>query len=136
MAYRFQGVRLICLNAGDLRKGAAVALPGIGIITGKSNLQNVNLLRHEFGHFLQYRSMGFLFYWGRIAPLSLRSALKARKKRDYNHMSCWTEWSANLLSYNYFKKPADWDVENYPLKPPSNDVSSLPEPLKRELDSL
>jgi len=130
MASRFEGVRLICLNAGDFRKGAAVALPGIGIITGKSNLQNENLLRHEFGHFLQYRNIGFLFYWGRIAPVSLRSALKARKKRDYNHMSCWTEWSANLLSYNYFNKPADWDADRYPLKPPLAEGSDLPENLR------
>ena len=68
MFRKFEGINLIRLNAGNFRRGAAVTLPGIGIISGNDGLKQPDLLRHEFGHMLQYRKWGFFFYWTRIAP--------------------------------------------------------------------
>lgn len=120
MFRKFEGINLICINAGNFRRGAAVALPGIGIISGKESLKQPDLLRHEFGHMLQFREWGFFFYWTRIGPASLLSARKAIKEKTHIHMHCWTEWSANRLSYHYFNKPDDWDMVNYPVNPPLN----------------
>ena len=33
-------------------------------------------------------------------------------------MHTWTEWSANLLSYDYFGQPEDWDEIRFPLQSP------------------
>lgn len=115
---RFEGVRLIAFNQGAFRQGAAVCIPGLGIVASPAGVHSVSLLRHEFGHILQYRRWGFFVYWLLIAPASLLSARKFRKNKSYNHMHCWTEWTANQLSYHYFSKPADWDINRYPVGPP------------------
>lgn len=129
MFRHFEGVRLISLNSGLFCKGAAVTLPGIGIVAAEKGLQASGLLRHEFGHILQFRKWGFFFFWTRIAPVSLLSARRANRDNLYNHMHCWTEWSANRLSYNYFGKPADWDLNSYPLGPPSGTANNFPRKL-------
>ena len=129
MLNRFEGVRLIPLNSGIFLRGAAVALPGIGIVAGENGLQSSALIRHEFGHILQFRNWGFFFFWTRIAPASLWSARKANRENSYNHMHCWTEWSANQLSYTYFGKPADWDFERYPISSPSGKATIYPRKL-------
>ena len=98
---RFEGVAVYCINLWHFRRGGAMALPGIGIITGRSGIKNGDLLQHEFGHILQYRQCGFIFYWFRIAPSSLASALKAKRVPEHRHMQNWTEWTANLLSYHH-----------------------------------
>lgn len=132
---RFEGIHLISINAGNFRRGAAVTIPGLGIITGDSGVEDTDLLRHEFGHIVQYRKWGFVFYWTKIAPVSLRSARRANIDKSYRHMDCWTEWSANLLSYHYFNSPGDWDFINYPLKPPSGNPDLIPERVNRYLKS-
>jgi hypothetical protein len=131
---RFENISLIPLNAGIFKRGAAVTIPGLGIITGNAGIKNHDLLRHEFGHILQFRKWGFLFYWFRIAPDSVLSARKAIKSKTYNHMDCWTEWSANLLSYQYFNKPSDWNFTRFPIGPPAGVVTSLPEFLRKEIN--
>ncbi len=128
---RFENVRLIPFNVGVFRKGAAVTIPGIGIIAGDAGIRNQDLLQHEFGHILQYRKWGFLFYWTRIAPSSLMSASKAGRDKSWHHMKCWTEWSANRLSYLFFNSPVDWDLNSYPLNPPSYSLAGLPERVKQ-----
>lgn len=130
---RFENIRLIPFNAGVFKKGAAMTVPGLGIIAGNAGIENHDLLRHEFGHILQLRKWGFLFYWFRIAPNSVLSAHKANKIKTYNHMDCWTEWSANLLSYHYFNKPSDWDFTRFPIEPPAGNVASLPGFLRKEI---
>ncbi|HPG34397.1 MAG: hypothetical protein H6541_02165 [Lentimicrobiaceae bacterium] len=116
MFLQFEGIRIVCINAFLFRRGAAVTIPGVGIITGKSGACDINLLRHEFGHILQFRQQGACFYWCYIAPASLLSAIKAHRHYAYRHMSCWTEWSANLLSYRYFNEPESWDHLNFPVR--------------------
>jgi len=137
MGYKkFESISLIPFNAGVFKKGAAVTIPGLGIIAGNAGIGNRDLLRHEFGHILQFRKWGFFFYWLRIAPDSLSSARKANKIKTYNHMDCWTEWSANLLSYQYFKKPSDWNFTRFPIAPPAEKFASLPGYFKQKAIDL
>ncbi len=136
MTKKFEGIKLIPINAGHLRHGAAVTIPGIGIISGKTGIKQRDLLRHEFGHILQFREWGFIFYWFRIAPASLLSARKANKTIFYKHMGCWTEWSANLLSYHYFKEPLDWDFVRYPIQTTAEDINALPKYLRHKINSI
>lgn len=127
MSFRkFEDVKLICMNIWKFRQGAAVTLPGFGIITGNAASFDQGLLKHEFGHILQYRQCGFFFYWFRIAPVSFLSARRAGKEIHYNHMHCWTEWTANLISFHYFNSPEDWDHQHYPIKPSGSRISNPP----------
>ena len=134
MLMRFEGVRLLPLNVGLFSRGAAVTLPGIGIVAAEKGLKATDLLRHEFGHILQFRKWGFFFFWTCIAPASLWSARKANRDNSHNHMHCWTEWSANCLSYHYFGKPADWDFKHYPIGPPSGTDNNFPRKLSEILN--
>lgn len=116
MILYFEGIRVFTWNIRKFNHGAACTIPEVGIIVGIKQVDNIDLLRHEFGHILQYRQKGFLFFWARITPVSLWSAFRASIDRNYIHMHTWTEWSANLLSYHYFNQPAEWDFKKYPIQ--------------------
>lgn len=107
----FEGVPVYGSEFGDLKNGAAVTLPGIGIFVNPKDLANVHLLRHEFGHILQARKYGMQFFYSVIAPASLASA--ASKSGD--HQKYWTEVQANTFAYYYFNAPADWKLYEYPI---------------------
>lgn len=121
----FQGVRVFCPAFPPFStRRCAVTLPGLGIVCSKALAGDVQLLRHEFGHILQRRYFGWWFYWFCIAPVSLWSAVRASfSRRDENgrwtflHADTWTEWSANRLSYAYFRRPSGWPLWLYPLRP-------------------
>jgi RHS repeat-associated protein len=110
----FEGVRVRELNVGKFNEGAAMTIPNFGIIIGKSHKTDIELLRHEFGHILQYNLWGSFKYWTIVVPTSLFSA----SFNDWDaHMQKWTEWSANRLSYEYFGRPSDWDTEFFRINP-------------------
>jgi len=106
------------LDLHNFNQGAAYTIPGIGIFIGSMQAGNIDLLRHEFGHILQRRQKGFLYYWIKIVPASLWSAFRASTVTKHIHMHTWTEWTANSLSYDYFNQPATWDFNTYPIHPP------------------
>ena len=95
MVRTFEGIRIFALNTNGFNRGSAITIPGIGIFLGAKQINNTGLLRHEFGHILQCRQKGVLFFWFRIAPVSLLSAFKTRINKEHIHMCTWTEWSAN-----------------------------------------
>jgi len=94
----------------------------VGIFIGEKHADNIDLLRHEFGHILQRQQKGFLYFWIKVAPASLKSAKQASRNRNKIHMHTWTEWSANNLSYQYFNQPADWNFFEYPIAPPNKEI--------------
>lgn len=114
----FQKARVRVLNLGGFKRGAAVFLPGIGIIVGRAYVADKNLLRHEFGHYLQFKKWGAWTFFRHVAVDSILSCWRARKRKFvwYRHSDTWTEWSANLLSWEYFGRPSDWETRIYPLK--------------------
>lgn len=122
---RFEGIPVFRLNFSPFTKGAAVTLPCIGIFVGKEFEKDNQLLRHEFGHILQYRKWGFWLFWRRIALTSLKSA-RWSEKMKFNHQTTWTEWSANRLSYEYFNKPTDWNFNRFPINPTTKTDYSVP----------
>lgn len=117
----FGGVSYFTSRLGELKNKAAVALPGIGIFVHPDEVQNISLLRHEYGHILQARKWGKLFFYRHIAWESLTSARKSAHDTKFNHQHTWTEWTANRLSYYFFKRPDDWDMKSYPIHPPLDD---------------
>ena len=112
----FEDARVYTLNFGHFKNGAAMTIPGVGIFVGPGDANNIDLLRHEYGHILHYKKWGAKIFWGEIVPASLKSANKANSDWSFNHMDTWTEWSANRLSYQYFNQPTDWSPD-YPIWP-------------------
>jgi len=112
----FEDARGYTLNFGHFKNGAAMTIAGVGIFVGPGDANNIDLLRHEYGHILQYKKWGAKIFWGKIVPASLKSANKANNDWSFNHMDTWTEWSANRLSYQYFNQPPDWSPD-YPIWP-------------------
>lgn len=114
----FEGVPCFASRVGELKHRAALALPGIGIFVHPDEVANISLLRHEYGHILQARKWGKLFFYRHIARESLNSARRSSQDTTFNHQHTWTEWTANRLSYYFFKRPDDWDMKSYPIHPP------------------
>jgi hypothetical protein len=113
----FEDARVYTLNFGHFKNGAAITIPGVGIFVSPRDANNIDLLRHEYGHILQYEKWGAKIFLGDIVPASLKSANKANKDWSFNHMDTWTEWSANYLSYQYFNQPTDWKFNKFPILP-------------------
>ena len=111
----FEGIPYFTSTVGELKNRAAIALPGIGIFIHPDDVRNTPLLRHEFGHMLQAKMWGKLYFYKTIAWTSLNSVYMANRQASFIHQHTWTEWSANLLSYEYFKRPLDWDFKKYPI---------------------
>jgi hypothetical protein len=116
MPSKFENVNVYSATFGALKRRAAITIPGVGIIVNPKDKNNLDLLRHEFGHILQLRKYGISYFVFKIAFQSIFSAMKANRDRHYNHMSCFTEWTANQLSYDYFNSPSDWNFDKYPIK--------------------
>ena len=114
---QFEDIRIFGSKNHKFQRGAAITIPGIGIFIGEKHAENIDLLRHEYGHILQRKQKGFLFFWCKIAPASLKSAMQTSKDKSKVHMHTWTEWSANKLSFEYFNRPTDWNFTDYPITP-------------------
>ena len=103
----------------DIFNGSeAATLPGIGIFMNKDHLTDLDLLMHEYGHILQAKKYGMLYFYKTIVPTSLSSANQnnTNTENTFYHHDTWTEWSANDLSNDYFK-PNKWDMTRFPLLP-------------------
>jgi len=87
-------------------------------------------LMHEFGHSLQNKYGGSLWYNLQVVPSSvLNINLPVNKANNYYlYNRTWSEVQANTMSYYYFNFPSFWDFNEYPVK--SNYIS---EELKRKL---
>lgn len=101
--------------------GSAITLPPLGIIVGEgvytnmSESSNLMIIRHEFGHWLQYEYFGdALEFYEFYGIPSVKHAYNFKgSTRDY--MLFWTEKDANLKSWSYLHSPTNWDMENYPV---------------------
>ena len=114
---KFEGVRIYeTSHMGVGHHSAGITLPGIGIIVGMgvfSLRQDMDLIRHEYGHILQYRKIGFLRFYFLIGISSLLSARSSGHGRG--HQNHWTEYWCNYLSRLYFHD-ASWNTNHYPCK--------------------
>jgi len=91
-------------------KGHGCALPPFGILVGPDH--NQDLIRHEFGHILQYKSRGFFrFYFQVGIPsllnlflLGLEKWISGKNQIIPLHSELTVEKEANALSFSYFNK--------------------------------
>jgi hypothetical protein len=116
----FETNKLGTLEESQDERSGGVTLPGIGIIVGRGVLSknyDRDLLKHEFGHILQFRSFGYRTYYGFIGVNSILSA--ARHGVDgWNHNKYWIETYANMLSSIYFNSEK-WNNKRFPIECPS-----------------
>ena len=71
-------------------------------------------LMHEYGHYLQNKYGGSLWYNMAVVPTSL---INYNTLDDKAYNNTWTEIQANTMSYYYFNYPSDWDFGDYPINP-------------------
>lgn len=108
-----EGVRIIQQVA--IRANTAFTLPGFGIVVHPSVAGDIDLLCHEFGHILQARAWGLIYYYNTVAPASIESFNKSLITSGYSHDDTWTEWSASRMAYEYFGRPGTWNFTSYPV---------------------
>jgi hypothetical protein len=103
---------------------SGVTIPERGITVGLGVFNHDDdMIKHEFGHILQFRTHGARAYWSVIGPESIWSAVK-HNKNEWNHNKYWTETYANYLSRNYFGLKISsegwdsfyWNYIEYPVK--------------------
>lgn len=85
---------------------------------------------HEFGHYLQNKYGGSLWYNLQVVPSSILNIhLPVNKANNYYlYNRTWTEVQANTMSYYYFNFPHFWEFDEYHVKP-----NYISEELKRKL---
>jgi len=109
-----------------------LTVPERGILVGRGVYKNDwDMIRHEFGHVLQYRLWGSDVYWKEVGPTSFKSA-KNYSSRE--HMNTWTEWSANYLSYHHLGQPSNWNLGYYVIWPTSIRYGVLPPFVRGPID--
>ncbi len=99
---------------------AGLCLPGIGIFIGKgtyTEANDVDLLRHEFGHILQAREIGYLSFYLCVGLPSLLSAWTGGFGRG--HQSFWVEGWCNTLAKDFFTREDSriWPNHRFPPRP-------------------
>jgi|GEM_PF-899902 len=99
----------ISVYMGDWMIGHGMALPPLGILIGPD--YNQELIRHEFGHILQYQKKGFLgFYFSVGIPsfvnmilLGIEKGITGTNKIIPRHSEIRAEKEANEMVREYFK---------------------------------
>ena len=136
---RFEEVRVRVFDHFAFKRGASAFLPGLGIVIGKSEVNDIDLLRHEYGHYLQLKALGWIAFWRYVALTSFFSYRRSWKKGAscFDHYKTWTEWSANRLSWEHFGRPADWNMLCFPISAPNTHAEYiLPAKFKDSFDKI
>ncbi|RKD19552.1 hypothetical protein BCY91_13200 [Pelobium manganitolerans] len=96
-----------------------LCLPNIGIFVSEGAFsagRELPVLKHEFGHVLQYQKLGLVKFYLKIGVSSLFSAIRSRFFKHYHHQNHCVEVEANRLAFDYCNKPPDWDFKNFPVE--------------------
>ncbi|OAQ38162.1 hypothetical protein A5893_15295 [Pedobacter psychrophilus] len=112
----FENIRIF--ESKFIKNGHGITLPNFGIFLSPETFslqKDLWLVKHEFGHILQYRELGFIKFYLKIGIPSLISAIKQNLKKDYYHQKHNVEIDANRRSYLYFDKPKDWPFNRFPI---------------------
>lgn len=94
-----------------------IALPGWGIAVGVDTFchgLDIELVRHEYGHFLQKERVGYIIFYLCIGLPSLVSAWMTRWRSSWSHQAFWTEGWANQLAKEYFGDEVRWMDARFP----------------------
>lgn len=101
---RYPGINIYRLN---IRRG--YCLPWKGIYVPKTVSEAY--VQHEYGHYLQYRQWGALYYSGVIVK-SIWSVM--RFNNDYRHMRIAVELEANTMAHDFFGRHSFLNNSAYP----------------------
>lgn len=112
---KFEGISIYeTRRLGHGYNSGGLALPGFGIIVGQGTYSQTcdeDIIRHEFGHILQARQIGWLAFYLLVGIPSLMSAWTSGWHKG--HQNYWTEGWANYLSMQYFNK-TPWPNHRFP----------------------
>ncbi|MFC5283884.1 hypothetical protein [Pedobacter alpinus] len=100
------------------KKGHGLTIPNKGIVTFVgcfSKAEDMAIIKHEFGHILQFRKLGSLKFYLKVGLPSLWSAIRASVLKNYVHQNHTVEVEAKYLAYHYFNEPKDWNVKRFPI---------------------
>ncbi|WP_200586667.1 hypothetical protein [Pedobacter segetis] len=112
----FEGVKIY--ESKFIDHGHGITLPNFGIFLSPetfSKQKDLWLVKHEFGHILQHRELGFIKFYLKIGLPSLWSAIKQNLLENYYHQNHAVEREANDKSFQYFDKPSDWPIARFPI---------------------
>ena len=112
----FEGVKIY--ESKFIGKGHGITLPEFGIFLSPGTYslqQDMWLVKHEFGHILQYKAKGTFKFYTQIGVPSLWSAIQQNLKKPHLHKFHPVEIDANLKSYQYFNSPLDWPSHIFPI---------------------
>lgn len=112
----FEGVNIY--ESSLFKNGHGLTIPQLGIITyanAFSKSLDLGLIKHEFGHILQWRKMGTFKFYAKIGLPSLTSAIRASFKKNHIHRNHPVEINANQLAYHHFQQPNNWDLKRFPI---------------------
>lgn len=90
----FPGITVFTSNL--LKPGMGICLPPFGIFVHPG--ASTGLCQHEYGHFLQYREMGFWRFYLFVGIPSLKSALF----KPHEHQTLKVEKDANKRATKFF----------------------------------
>lgn len=100
---------LIIHETNMLKHGSDIVLPSRIFVASDYRLfYGEAILQHGYGHYLQYKKHGFLFYYFVIGPSSIWFAM------NKNHYG-WTEIEANQLAHKFFGKNSMMGNKHFPL---------------------
>lgn len=107
---RYYGIQLYTWRFLD--EGDGLTLPGIGIFVNPKDINDKDLLRHEFGHILQAEEAGYWKFYTIYGPASINSAANIGVN-GHSHRTNWTEADANRLAFNFFRGLV-WNRRRFP----------------------
>jgi hypothetical protein len=104
---RYPGI-LIC-KTNKLKRGADIVIPPrLFVAADYKEYYGEAILQHGYGHYLQYRKHGLLYYYFVVVPVSFWAAIF---KNDY----AWTELEANRLAHAFFGNDSLMGTKYFPI---------------------
>jgi RHS repeat-associated protein len=109
-----QSYRGVPVFEATFTNGGAVTLPPIGIFVAPGDGNDLDLLRHEHGHWIQYRlNIAPSIFYLKYGMPSLISAIFSKTAID--HQNSHSEKLANTLEYWSLGRPLNWNFYDYPV---------------------
>lgn len=94
----FSGIKIY--ESSWMKRGLGVSLPPLGIFVSQG--ASLALKQHEYGHYLQYKEMGFWQFYTKVGFPSFMSA----SFNPQNHSRLEVEKDANRRAVLFFGKDA------------------------------
>lgn len=92
-----------------LRRGADITIPPhVFVAADYRRYYGEAVLQHAYGHYLQYKKYGALYYYLVITPASIWAAM-------WHKDDAWPELEANRLANRFFGEKSLMGGKNFPM---------------------